>query len=132
MILPSMEEHQSLGWFFDSKLHTVINYKGELIAFKITSAKVNDAKASQSMRQLLQGLAFGDKGYLGKQLFSQLLAKGLKVITRVRINMNKVQYTDIEKQLLNQRGIIGTVINHLKHHYHVWHFSVVNAVTHLM
>jgi hypothetical protein len=40
-----------------------------------------------------------------------------------------------EKQLLNQRGLIETVIGHLKHHYHVWHTrhrSLVNAFTHLM
>ena len=40
-----------------------------------------------------------------------------------------------EKQLLNQRGIIETVIDHLKHHYYVWHTrhrSTINAMTHLI
>lgn len=40
-----------------------------------------------------------------------------------------------EQQLLNQRNIIETVINHLKHHYQVWHTrhrSVINAMKHLI
>ena len=43
--------------------------------------------------------------------------------------------TPLETQLLNQRGIIETVIGHLKHHYHIWHTrhrSLANAMTHLV
>ena len=49
--------------------------------------------------------------------------------------MKKISYTPFEKQLLDQRGIVETVFNHFKHHYHVWHTrhrSVINAMTHLM
>jgi hypothetical protein len=125
----------SVGWFFGLKLHIVINEQGELIAFKVTRGNTNDAKASESLLKSLQGLAFGDKGYIGKILFSRLLEKGLKLITRTRKNMRPINYTKFEKQLLDQRGIIETVINHFKHHYHVWHTrhrSVMNALTHLM
>jgi Transposase DDE domain len=125
----------SVGWFFGLKLHIVINEQGELIAFKITSGKQNDAKAGESIMQDLQGLIFGDKGYIGKDLFSRLVEKGLKLITRVRKNMKEKIYSPFEKQLLDKRGIIETVINHFKHHYHIWHTrhrSVLNAVTHLM
>lgn len=125
----------SVGWFFGLKLHIVINERGELIAFKITRGNVHDAKASESILQWLTGIVFGDKGYISKKLFSKLLEKGLKIITRTRKNMKKINYSSFEKQLLNQRGIIETVINHFKHHYHIWHTrhrSVVNALTHLM
>ena len=47
----------------------------------------------------------------------------------------KTHYWGYEKQLLNQRGIIETVIGHLKHCYQVWHTrhrSVINAMTHLV
>ena len=113
----------------------MINERGELIAFKITSGKQNDAKAGESIMQKLQGVMFGDKGYLGKELFSRLLEQGLKLIKRGRKNMKEKIYSPFEKQLLDKRGIIETVINHLKHHYHIWHTrhrSVVNAMTHLM
>lgn len=125
----------SVGWFFGLKLHLVINDRGELIAFKISSGKQNDAKAGESIMQKLKGLMFGDKGYIGKELFSRLLEKGLKLITRGRKNMKAKIYSPFEKQLLDKRGIIETVINHFKHHYHIWHTrhrSVLNAMTHLM
>ncbi len=125
----------SVGWFFRLKLHIVINDRGELIAFKITSGKQNDAKAGESIMENLKGLMFGDKGYIGKKLFSRLLDNGLKLITRGRKNMKEKIYTPFEKQLLNKRGIIETVINHFKHHYQIWHTrhrSVLNAMTHLV
>lgn len=125
----------SVAWFFGLKLHIVINDRGELMAFKITRGNNNDAKACESMLQFLKGTAFGDKGYISKQLFSRLLEKGLKLITRTRKNMKPIHYSQIEKQLLNQRGIVETVINHIKHHYHIWHTrhrSVFNAMTHLI
>lgn len=113
----------------------MIKQIGELIAFKVTCGHVNDAKASESILKFLQGIAFGDKGYIGKKLFSILLEKGLKLVTRSRKNMKPISYFPQEKQLLNQRGIIQTVINHFKHHYHIWHTrhrSVMNAIAHLM
>lgn len=124
----------SVGWFFGLKLHLVINDRGELIAFKMTRGNVHDAKASESLLQQLNGMAFGDKGYIGQSLFTRLMEKGLKLITRPRKNMTPREYSPVEKQLLNQRGMIETVINHLKHHYHIWHTrhrSVANAMTHL-
>jgi hypothetical protein len=49
--------------------------------------------------------------------------------------MKEKIYSPFEKQLLDKRGIIETVINHFKHHYQIWHTrhqSVLNAITHLM
>jgi hypothetical protein len=62
----------SIGWFFGLKLHIVINDKGELIAFKITRGNKNDSTESESILQSLKGMAFGDKGYIGKKLFDEL------------------------------------------------------------
>lgn len=125
----------SMGWFFGLKLHIVINDRGELIAFKITRANQHDVKGGESLLETLKGLAFGDKGYIGQELFSRLLKKGLKLITRVRKNMKSPMISALEKQLLKQRNMVETVINHLKHHYHVWHTrhrSIANAMTHLI
>ncbi len=71
----------SVSWFFGLKLHIVINDQGQLIAFKITRGNVSDSKACESLLQCLQGLAFGDKGYISETLFAKLLEKGLKLIT---------------------------------------------------
>lgn len=125
----------SVGWFFGLKLHIVINDVGELVGFKITQGHRSDCKEASSLLQPLNGLAFGDKGYISKKLFETLLTQGLKLITRQRKNMKVTPKTDYEKQLLDQRGIVETVIGHLKHHYHVWHTrhrSILNAMTHLV
>lgn len=126
----------STGWFFGLKLHIVINDQCELIAFKITKGNVHDVKAADDLLKNLNGLSFGDKGYLGRDLFEKLLKNGLKLITRKRKNMkNNTVLDSYEKQLLNQRNIIETVINQLKNHYQIWHTrhrNVLNAMTHLL
>lgn len=125
----------SVAWFFGLKLHIVINDRGELIAFKITQGNRHDGQEAASLLKTLEGLAFGDKGYLGKKLFDELISNGLKLITRKRKNMKADSLSDYEQQLLNQRGIVETVIGHLKHQYHIWHTrhrSTINAMTHLV
>ena len=126
----------SVGWFFGLRIHLVINNLGEMIAFKITRGNVHDGAAAKSLLLSLEGLAFGDKGYIGKKLFDELLKNGLKLITRKRKNMKeKLLVNDYEKQLLNQRNLIETVFDCLKHKYHVWHTrhrSIINAMTNLI
>lgn len=126
----------SVGWFFGLKLHIVTNDKGELLAFKITKGSKSDSQEAVPLLKSFKGLAFGDKGYIGKKIFEELMSGGLKLITRKRKNMKeKLELSSYEKQLLNQRGIIETVIGHLKHCYQVWHTrhrSIINAMTHLI
>ena len=111
------------------------NDRGELLAFKITRGSRHDSQEALGLLKQLQGLAFGDKGYIGKKIFEELFANGLKLITRKRKNMKAAVLTAYEQQLLNQRGIVETVIGHLKHHFQVWHTrhrSIINAMTHLV
>ena len=125
----------SVGWFFGLKLHLVTNDKGQLIAVKVTQGSRSDSTQAESLLAQLEGLAFGDKGYISQKLFNQLLTQGLKLITRKRKNMEALQINAYEQQLLNQRNLIETLIDHLKHHYQVWHTrhpSIVNAMTHLV
>lgn len=127
--------HTSIGWFFGLKLHIVINNQGELMGFKITQGHRSDSQQASSLLCQLKGLAFGDKGYISKKIFQELYSAGLKLITRKRKNMKSEVLSHYEQQLLNQRGIVETVIGHLKHHYQVWHTrhrSVLNAMTHLV
>ena len=126
----------SVGWFFGLKIHLVVNHNGELIAFKVTQGNRHDATTAQSLFESLKGLAFGDKGYLGKKLFETLFNNGLKLITRKRKNMkNELKLDKYEQQLLNQRGIIETIFNCLNHKYQIWHTrhrSIINALSHLI
>jgi len=126
----------SVGWFFGLKIHLVINNHGELIAFKITRGNLHDGSAAESLLSSLKGLAFGDKGYISKKLFDELFKNGIKLITRKRKNMKeKLAISDYEKQLLNQRNLVETVFDCLKHKYYIWHTrhrSVLNAMVNLM
>ena len=126
----------SMGWFFGLKLHLVINEQGELMAFCLTKGNKHDSTQADTLFANLEGLAFGDKGYISNKITEKLMNNGLKLITRKRKNMkNNPVISDYEKQLLNQRGIIETVIDHLKHGFQVWHTrhrSPVNSLTHLM
>lgn len=126
----------SVGWFFGLKVHLVINNLGELMAFKITRGSVSDSSVAGSLLSSFEGLAFGDKGYIGKKLFDELFKNGLKLITRKRKNMKeKLSLSEYEKQLLNQRNLIETVFDCLKHKYHIWHTrhrSIINAMTNLI
>jgi len=126
----------SIGWFFGLKIHLVINNLGELIAFKITKGNVHDSTEAKSLLSSLKGLAFGDRGYIGKKIFDELMKNGLKLITRKRKNMKeKLTLTEYEKQLLNQRNLIETIFDCLKHKYHIWHTrhrSMLNAMVNLM
>ncbi len=56
----------------------------------------------------------GDKGYIGKDLFGRLFARGLRLITRVRSNMRNRLMPLFDKLLIRKRAIIETIIDQLK------------------
>jgi len=58
----------SMGWFYNFKLHLVVNHQGELIAFDLTLGNVDDREPLPSLTQHLYGKLFGDKRYLSKTL----------------------------------------------------------------
>lgn len=126
----------SVGWFFGLKIHLVINQHGELIAFKVTKGNMHDGAAAKNLLESLEGVAFGDKGYIGKKLFDELFKNGLKLITRKRKNMKeKLELNGFERQLLNQRNLIETIFDCLKNKYHIWHTrhrSILNAMANLL
>ena len=104
-----------MGWFFGFKLHLIINQHGEIIAAKVTQAIVDDRTPLPQLTQGLTGLLIGDKGYISQSLFDALYDKGLKLITSIRNNMPNKLLSLQEKQLLNQRNLIKSVHNRLKH-----------------
>ena len=77
----------SMGWFFGFKLHLIINDRGEILSCKITPGNVDDRTHLLSMAQGITGKMFGDKGYIKKELFEQLLGQGLQLVTPLKSNM---------------------------------------------
>ena len=58
-----------------------------------------------------------------------------KTFLFVKNMKEKLLVNDYEKQLLNQRNLIETVFDCLKHKYHVWHTrhrSIINAMKNLI
>lgn len=65
----------------------MVNDQGEILAFCLTSAKVDDRKPVPTMARELGGRLVGDKGYISQQLFDQLFAQDLQLISTVRKNI---------------------------------------------
>lgn len=123
------------GYYYGLKLHLVINDKGEIINFKLTSSKTDDRLPVELLAEGLTGRLIGDKGYISKAMTSRLMAKGLQLITKVRKNMKAVTLSAFNKALLRKRAIIETVNDQLKNISqieHTRHRSIYNFMTNLL
>lgn len=123
-------DKSSTGWYYGFKLHLAVNEKGEILGFYVTAANVDERETVDWITQNLQGKLIGDKGYLSQALFERLMARGLKLITKLRRNM-KNRFMEMEdKLLLRKRAIIETVNDQLKNisniehtrHRSLWNF----------
>lgn len=122
----------SVGWHYGFKLHLIINERGELLAFKLTAANVDDRKPVPDLTKDLIGKLFGDRGYISQPLFEKLFEQGLQLITRYKKNMKQKLVKLIDKILLRKRSLIETVNDQLKNisqiehsrHRSVWNFLV--------
>lgn len=109
------------GWFYGFKLHLVVNEKGELLSFHLTTANVDDREPVKSLSKKLWGKLFGDKGYLSKKLEAELLEQNVKLLTPVRKNMKPREITEEEKLGLRKRSIIETINDQLKNISNIEH-----------
>jgi hypothetical protein len=74
----------SLGWFYGFKLHLVMNDQGELLGIILTSGNAEDQRPVAKLVRPLWGKLFGDRGYLSQQLFEELWAQGLQLVTKLK------------------------------------------------
>ena len=123
------------GWFFGFKLHIVIDPQGNLMNVKITKENTDDRTPVLSMTEGMQGFLFADKGYISKELFLKLIARGLKLVTGIKNNMkNMLMFLD-EKLLLKKRYLVESVFNYLKNYFsieHNRHRSFINMLVHII
>jgi len=125
----------TMGWFFGFKLHLIINDRGGLLGYRLTSGNVDDRDVVEAMTDGLFGKLFGDKGYVSLSLFEKLLGKGIKLITNIRKNMQCRLMELEDKILLRKRSIIETVNDTLKNVCqieHSRHRSPINFLAHLI
>jgi len=129
----------SVGWFYGLKYHLVINQKGELMNFYISSGNVSDANALVlfHLTKNLKGWLFGDRGYLLNEEKRDLLERDglLRIFSKCRKNMKK-QNIGLEPSLwIRKRGVIESVIGITKNTcnaVHSRHRSPENAFTNLL
>jgi hypothetical protein len=105
----------STGWFFGFKLHAVINQKGQLVIFRITTANVADNNQGllEKLTERLKGFLYGDKGYL-TALADKFKERGLEIITKYRKRMGLKALSYQKHYYLQHRGLIETVFDCLK------------------
>jgi hypothetical protein len=104
----------SLGWYYGFKLHLIINERGELLAFKLTATNVDDRAPLPDLTQGIIGKLFGARGYIWQKLFEQLYERGLKLVTKIKQNMNNRLVPILVKIFLRKRAIIESVNDQLK------------------
>jgi hypothetical protein len=127
----------SIGWFFGFKLHLVTNDVGEVVDFMVTPGNTDDRRPLKIKRfiEKLFGKLFGDKGYIGKQLFEHLFFNGVHLVTKLKKNMKSKAITPVmDAILLRKRAICETIIDQLKNIFqieHSRHRSTKNFFTNL-
>ena len=81
------------------------------------------------------GKLFGDKGYIGKDLFEQLFVDGVHLVTKIRKNMKNSIMLLQDKIMLRKRVLIETVNDELKNQCqieHTRHRSFENFTSNLL
>ena len=125
----------SVSWFFEFKLHLVVNDCGELLACQLTLGNVDDRTPVPQLTQGLLGRLFGDRGYISRKLRSQLFARGLQLITKLKRNMKPCPLPPEDRLLLRKRAIIESVNDQLKNISqieHTRHRSPANFLVNLV
>ena len=127
----------SIGWFYGFKLHLITNDIGQVVDFMLTPGNVDDRKPLKIERFIkkLWGKLFGDKGYIGKELFQNLFFKGVHLVTKLKKNMKSSSVTPmIDAILLRKRAVCESIIDQLKNIFqieHSRHRSPKNFLTNL-
>ena len=92
----------------------ICNEIWQLVNFHFTNANVDDRKPlkSNSFINKLWCKLFGNKGYISKAMFTELIGKGIHLITKLKLSMKSTLLTLImDIILLRKRAIPETIID---------------------
>ena len=123
------------GWFYGLKLHLVINPEGGLVKASFSFGNKDDRKHFRTMTQGIYGKVFGDRGYISKELFDDLMPENIQLITRLKKGMKNIFMPIMDKIFLLKRTLIETVIGRIKlldKFEHSRHRSSINAFSHML
>lgn len=120
----AQREQCSLGWFYGFKLHVVTNDCGGIIDFMLTIGNVDDGKPLRFkvFIKRLFGKLSGDKGYISKDLFTQLFSSGVHLVTKLRKNMKTKLLTPMAYAYhLRKRVIVESIFDQFQNICQVEH-----------
>ena len=89
------------GFFYGWKLHLITNERREYITHVVTPGNVHDINVLPELCQGLTGAMGADKGYISADLRKKLAKKGLRLVTKVRKNMQPIDHPPEDKKLLS-------------------------------
>lgn len=127
----------TMGWCHGFKLHLACNDRGEIIAFVLTGANVDDKNPMvwDVLSKKIYGKLFADRGYISQKLFDRLFADGIQLVTGLRVNMKNKLMPFYDKMMLRKRLIIETINDMLKNVaqvVHSRHRSITNFIMNLV
>jgi hypothetical protein len=125
----------SMDWFYGFKLHLVINDRGEVLGLTLTPGNTDDRRPVAKLVRQLWGKLFGDRGYIGQELFEQLWMEGVQLITKLKRNMKNKLMPVLDKLLLRKRALIECVNDQLKNISqieHTRHRSAANGIVNML
>ena len=79
----------------------------------ITPGDVDNRKPLEykAFVEFIYGKLFGDKGYIGKNLFQRLFVDGIQLITKLKSNMKGALMSVSDRLLLRKRSIIEILLS---------------------
>jgi len=104
----------STGWYYGLKLHLTADFKGKILALKITSADGNDRQVAKEMNQDLWGLIILDSGYVSTELQNEMNVEGKRVWLVKPYKTMKKLATMLENLFYDTRMMIETNFRSLK------------------
>lgn len=127
----------SMRRFYGFKLHLIINDKGEILFFCLTSVNVDDRNEAvmDSLTKEIFGKLFADRGNISQKLFEKLLESNITLVTRAKKNMKNKLMDFYDRVMLRKRVVIESVNGFLKNicdTEHSRHRSVTNVLVNLV
>jgi hypothetical protein len=99
----------------------VINHRGEIISFCLTTGNTDDRKPVELLTKKLWGRLFADKGYISQSLKERLQDKGVELITKLRKHMKQQLLPLFDQLMLRKRALIESVNDFLKNTCQIQH-----------
>lgn len=103
----------TMGWYYGFKLHLVCDKNGQIFAWRITTATVDDRKGLALVWHELTGMIVADAGYLGSNWQELAGDLGLRLMTGAKKVMKKLM-SRWQHALLKARQRVETVFSVLK------------------